>query len=169
MNAHHLRPQRIAGALGSGLPVLLLQFVICIVLLVVGVAIYTTVTPFHERELLREGNVAAATVSSGAVIALAIPLAALLATTRAVLDIVVWGMVAILLQLVTVVIAIAPDARDAPDRSTTARWRQRCRSSRRSSRSHCSMQPGWSRSDDDTPRQPSRRTPCFSSCVIWSA
>jgi putative membrane protein len=95
----------IAGALGTGLPVLLLQFAICIVLLVAGVAIYTKVTPFHERELLREGNVAAATVLSGAVIALAIPLAALLATTRAVLDIVVWGIVAILLQLVTVVIA----------------------------------------------------------------
>ena len=98
-------PASIAGALGTGLPVLLLQFAICIVLLVVGVAIYTKVTPFHERELLREGNVAAATVLSGAVIALAIPLAALLATTRAVLDIVVWGIVAILLQLVTVVIA----------------------------------------------------------------
>ena len=95
----------IAGALGTGLPVLLLQFAICIALLVVGVAIYTKVTPFHEGELLREGNVAAATVLSGAVIALAIPLAALLATTRAVLDIVVWGIVAILLQLVTVVIA----------------------------------------------------------------
>jgi putative membrane protein len=94
----------IAGALGSGLPVLLLQFVICIVLLVVGVLVYTKVTPFRELELLREGNVAAATVLSGAVIALAIPLAALLATTRAVLDIVVWGIVAILLQLVTVVI-----------------------------------------------------------------
>jgi putative membrane protein len=98
-------PSSIADALGSGLPVLLLQFVICIVLLVVGVMIYTTVTPFHERELLRQGNVAAATVLSGAVIALAIPLAALLATTRAVLDILVWGIVAILLQLVTVVIA----------------------------------------------------------------
>ncbi|MGA8195336.1 MAG: DUF350 domain-containing protein [Acetobacteraceae bacterium] len=95
----------ITGALGTGLPILLLQFVICIALLVAGVAIYTKVTPFHERELLREGNVAAATVLSGAVIALAIPLAALLATTRAVLDIVVWGIVAILLQLVTVVIA----------------------------------------------------------------
>jgi putative membrane protein len=95
----------INGALGTGLPILLLQFVICIALLVAGVAIYTKVTPFHERELLREGNVAAATVLSGAVIALAIPLAALLATTRAVLDIVVWGIVAILLQLVTVVIA----------------------------------------------------------------
>jgi putative membrane protein len=102
---NELLPQGIAGALGAGLPVLLLQFVICIVLLVAGVAIYTKVTPFHERELLREGNVAAAIVLSGAVVALAIPLAALLATTRAVLDIVVWGIVAILLQLVTVVIA----------------------------------------------------------------
>src|SRR5215469_11133566 len=98
-------PSSIAGALGAGLPVLLLQFVICIVLLVVGVTIYTLVTPFRERELLRQGNVAAATVLSGAVVALAIPLAALLATTRAVLDILVWGIVAILLQLITVLIA----------------------------------------------------------------
>lgn len=94
----------IAGALGNGLPVLLLQFVVCIVLLVVGVAAYTKVTPFHEFELLRRGNVAAATVLSGATIALAISLAALLATTGAVLDIVVWGIVAVLLQLVTVVV-----------------------------------------------------------------
>ena len=41
-----------------------------------------------------------------AVVALAIPLAALLATTREVLDILVWGVVAILLQLVTVLIAL---------------------------------------------------------------
>ena len=95
----------IAGALDSGLPVLLLQFVVCIVLLVLGVFVYTKVTPHREWKLLREGNVAAATVLSGAVVALAIPLAALLATTRAVLDIVVWGIVAILLQLVTVVVA----------------------------------------------------------------
>jgi putative membrane protein len=95
-------PSRIVGALGSGLPVLLLQFVICLVLLVVGMVIYTMVTPYREGELLREGNVAAATVLSGAAVALAIPLAALLATTRAVLDILVWGVVAILLQLVTV-------------------------------------------------------------------
>ena len=98
-------PENIAGALGTGLPVLLLQFAICIVLLIVGVAIYTLVTPFRERELLRHGNVAAATVLSGAAVALAIPLAALLATTRTALDILVWGIVAILLQLVTVLIA----------------------------------------------------------------
>ena len=97
-------PENIAGALGTGLPILLLQFAISVVLLVIGVFIYTMVTPFRERELLRHGNVAAATVLSGAVVALAIPLAALLATTRAVLDILVWGVVAILLQLVTVLI-----------------------------------------------------------------
>jgi putative membrane protein len=98
-------PENIAGALSTGLPVLLLQFAICIVLLVVGVTVYTMVTPYRERELLRHGNVAAATVLSGAVVALAIPLAALLATTRTALDILVWGVVAILLQLATVLIA----------------------------------------------------------------
>jgi len=97
-------PENITGALGTGLPVLLLQFAISIVLLVIGVVIYTAVTPFRERELLRHGNVAAATVLSSAVVALAIPLAALLATARTVLDIVVWGIVAILLQLVTVLV-----------------------------------------------------------------
>jgi putative membrane protein len=96
--------ENIAGALGSGLPILLLQFVICISLLAAGVAVYTRVTPFHERELLREGNVAASTVFSGAVVALTIPLSALLATSAAILDIVVWGIVAVLLQLVTVII-----------------------------------------------------------------
>ena len=94
----------IVAALSSGLPVLLLQFIVCIALLVVGIVIYTKVTPFRERELIREGNVAAATVLSGAVVALAIPLAALLATTISVLDIIVWGIVAILLQLITVII-----------------------------------------------------------------
>ena len=54
--------------------------------------------------MLRSGNAAAATVLGGALVALAIPLAALLATTAALLDIVVWGVVAVILQLVTVII-----------------------------------------------------------------
>ena len=94
----------LAGALGAGLPGLLLQFMLCLVLLAAGVATYTAVTPFRERTLLRQGNVAAATLLSGAVIALALPLAALLATTSSYVDIAVWGTVAILLQLVTVTV-----------------------------------------------------------------
>jgi putative membrane protein len=94
----------ILSALGQGLPMLLLQFLLVLVLLVVGIAIYMAVTPFRERELLRQGNAAAATVLGGALVALAIPLAALLATTGALLDILVWGMVALLLQLLTVAV-----------------------------------------------------------------
>jgi putative membrane protein len=94
----------ILSALGQGLPMLLLQFVLVLVLLIVGIAIYMAVTPFRERELLRQGNAAAATVLGGALVALAIPLAALLATTGALLDILVWGVLALLLQLLTVAV-----------------------------------------------------------------
>jgi putative membrane protein len=94
----------ILSALGQGLPMLLLQFALVLVLLIVGIAIYMAVTPFRERELLRQGNAAAATVFGGALVALAIPLAALLATTGALLDILVWGVVALLLQLLTVAV-----------------------------------------------------------------
>jgi putative membrane protein len=94
----------ILSALGQGLPMLLLQFVLVLALLIVGIAIYMAVTPFRERELLRQGNAAAATVLGGALVALAIPLAALLATTGALLDILVWGVLALLLQLLTVAV-----------------------------------------------------------------
>lgn len=96
----------ILDALGTGLPMLLLQFLLVLTLLVAGIFIYMAVTPFHERDLLRNGNPAAATVLGGALVALAIPLAALLATTGALLDILVWGVVAVLLQLLTVTILL---------------------------------------------------------------
>lgn len=96
----------ILDALGTGLPMLLLQFLLVLALLVAGIFIYMAVTPFHERDLLRNGNPAAATVLAGALVALAIPLAALLATTGALLDILVWGVVAVLLQLLTVTILL---------------------------------------------------------------
>ena len=94
----------VLAALGQGLPMLLLQFAVVLVLLVVGMLIYMAVTPFNERELVRQANPAAATVLGGALVALAIPLAALLATTGALLDILAWGVVAVILQLVTVMV-----------------------------------------------------------------
>lgn len=94
----------VLGALGRGLPMLLSQFGVCLLLLIIGLFVYMVVTPFREQELLRSGNAAAATVLGGALFALAIPLAALLATTSALLDLVVWGVVALILQLVTVIV-----------------------------------------------------------------
>lgn len=91
----------ILAAVQRGLPWLVLQFLVTVALLVIGIGIYMSITGFRERELVRRGNVAAGIVLAGAVISLAIPLAALLATTGFVVDIVVWGIVALIIQLVT--------------------------------------------------------------------
>lgn len=92
----------ILNGLASGLPTLLLHFFVTLALLAGAVAIYIAVTPFHERTRVEEGNAAAGTVLAGAILALAIPLATLLATSGAVIDILVWGVFALLLQLMTV-------------------------------------------------------------------
>ena len=91
----------VLDALGSGLPGLIVQVVACAVLLAVGVAIYVRLTPFHEREMVAHGNAAAGTMLAGAILALAIPLAAMLATSGTLLDVLVWGVVALILQLLT--------------------------------------------------------------------
>ena len=91
----------IIDALGSGLPKLIIQFITCAVLLAIGVVIYVRLTPFREREMVADGNTAAGTVLAGAILALAIPLAAMLATSGTLLDIIVWGVVALVLQLLT--------------------------------------------------------------------
>ena len=91
--------------LTRGLPVLLAQFAVTLALLGVGVACYTALTPFHERELVRSGNTAAGIVLGGNFVALAIPLAATLATSLITLDIVIWGLVALVVQLIAFVAA----------------------------------------------------------------
>ncbi len=91
----------IIATLGQGLPVLVAQFAATLVLLGIGVAAYMALTPFDERRLVREGNVAAGIVLAGTMVALALPLAATLATSTTILDIVIWGLVALLIQLAT--------------------------------------------------------------------
>lgn len=91
----------ILDALGSGLPVLALQFAVTLGLLGLGVAIYMALTPFHEFELIAAGNVAAGIVLSGTMIAIAVPLAATLATSHVTADILLWGLVALAIQLTT--------------------------------------------------------------------
>lgn len=92
--------------LGSGLSVLLLHLLTTLALLALGALCYMGMTPFRERRLIATGNTAAGLVLAGTLIALAIPLAAMLATSHVWLDIVVWGLVAVILQLATFVFAI---------------------------------------------------------------
>jgi putative membrane protein len=88
----------ILDSLVSGLPRLLGHFVAAAAVLAAGMAVYLRLTPFHELELVRAGNLAAAITLSGAVIGLAIPLAATLASSVSIADILVWGAVSALLQ-----------------------------------------------------------------------
>jgi len=96
----------ILDGLGSGLPVLLLHFVATVLLFLGGVAAYVAVTPLRERQLLASGNQAAGIVLGGTVVALAIPLAATLVTSLSLLDIVIWGVIALVLQIATFGIAV---------------------------------------------------------------
>ena len=91
----------IFSTLQSGVPVLLLHLALTFALLVIGILVYQAVTPFHELSLIREGNVAAAVVFLGAMLGFAIPLAATLATSLVTLDILIWGIVAVIVQVVT--------------------------------------------------------------------
>jgi len=91
----------VLAALSAGLPLLLLHFVVALVLLAVGVRLYMAITPFDERRLIKAGNTAGGVVLAAAVVGLAMPLAATLATSALVVDILLWGTIAIALQLVT--------------------------------------------------------------------
>jgi putative membrane protein len=97
----------IIPTLQLGLPVLIGQFLVTLVLLGIGIAAYMAVTPFNERRLVRDGNAAAGVVVAGTLVALAIPLAATLASNVVALDIVLWGLVALVIQLATFVVAAA--------------------------------------------------------------
>ncbi len=97
----------ILAALQEGLPVLVGQFAVTLALLGIGIACYMLLTPFDERRLVREGNVAAGVVVAGTLVALALPLAATLASSILTLDILLWGLVALVIQLLTFLAATA--------------------------------------------------------------
>ena len=85
----------------SGIPFLLIHFGVTIVMLVFGAFIYIKITSHDEMALIRDGNNAAAVSLSGAILGLAIPLAFCMANSVNVYDIVIWGLVTLVIQLVT--------------------------------------------------------------------
>lgn len=81
------------------LPSFLAYLCAALALLAVFVAIYAKVTPYDELRLIREGNVAAAVSLSGAVLGFAMPIANVIAHSDTLLDLLVWSIVAGLVQL----------------------------------------------------------------------
>ena len=75
-------------------------------MLLIGVVIYLFITPMKEIALIRQKNTAAAISFSGALLGLALPLASSLSASGSIYEIIVWGFVAIVIQLFCFIIEI---------------------------------------------------------------
>jgi putative membrane protein len=74
-------------------------FVAAAALFAVFIAIYIRITPYREIELIRAGNSAAAISLSGAMLGFALPLASAIAHSVVVEEMLMWGAIALLIQL----------------------------------------------------------------------
>lgn len=68
-------------------------------LLIVGCTLHVLLTPMKEMKLIRDGNISAGISMAAVIVGLAIPMSACLVTAASIYDILIWGAVAILLQL----------------------------------------------------------------------
>jgi putative membrane protein len=91
---------RIANYL-STLPFFALYFAVAVALLVGFLYAYTQFTPHRERDLIRAGNTAAAIAVSGAALGFVLPLASVIIHSHSVIDMVLWGVVALVVQIAT--------------------------------------------------------------------
>ena len=85
------------------------------------IAIYVRVTPYREIALIRAGNLAAAFSLSGALLGFVVPLAAAIQYSVNLVDMAIWGVVALVVQIVAFVVArllIPSIARDIPEGKT---------------------------------------------------
>ncbi|MDJ0921116.1 MAG: DUF350 domain-containing protein [Henriciella sp.] len=85
----------------QGFPIFLIWTGSAGLLLLVASSVYVLLTPWKELALVKEGNGAAGLALSGAIVGLAIPIASCLASSVSLWDLLLWGTVALLLQLLT--------------------------------------------------------------------
>ncbi|MCR6644716.1 MAG: DUF350 domain-containing protein [Terricaulis sp.] len=87
------------NAFVSGFPNFIIQLGVALGLFVASLVIYVLMTPHKELALIRAGNPSAALAFGGVVVGLAIPLGACLTYAFGLWDIILWGVVTLLLQL----------------------------------------------------------------------
>ena len=62
--------------------------------------VYIWLTPHPEFRLIRENNLAASVAFGGSLVGFAVPLASVIANSAALVDCVIWGVIAIVIQIV---------------------------------------------------------------------
>jgi putative membrane protein len=101
----------------GGLPAFLIYLAASLALLALFIMIYIWITPYKELTLIREGNVAAAASLSGTILGFVIPLAHSVAQSVNLADMALWGLIALVVQLLVffAVTRLVPGiARDIP-------------------------------------------------------
>jgi putative membrane protein len=88
----------------AGFDDFLVYLAVSLALLVVFVAIYIRVTPFREIALIREGNMAASFSLSGSLLGFIVPLASAVQHSVGLVDMAIWGLIAMLVQIAAFVV-----------------------------------------------------------------
>ncbi len=78
---------------------------VSLVLLGLFIAIYIRITPYREIALIREGNMAASFSLSGSMLGFIVPLAAAVEHSVSLVDMAIWGVIAMAVQLAAFVAA----------------------------------------------------------------
>jgi putative membrane protein len=82
----------------QGLPAFLLYFFVGVVLLAAYTAVYTRLTTHDEFGLIEQGNAPAAVAFGMSMLGFAIPLGSAAAHSVSIVDLIVWGLVALAVQ-----------------------------------------------------------------------
>ena len=85
----------------AGLPSFLSYFAIAMLLLLLFGFIYTRLTAHDEFELIRHGKSAAAIALGGSLLAFAMPLCSAIVHSVSIIDFVIWGVIAMVIQIGT--------------------------------------------------------------------
>ena len=84
----------------TDLPEFLAFFVVSLLLMILFIAVYTNVTRHSEIKLIKENSVAAAVAFSGSIMGFALPLASAMISSLTILEMVIWGVIALIVQIV---------------------------------------------------------------------
>ncbi|WP_135212756.1 DUF350 domain-containing protein [Vitreimonas flagellata] len=87
------------NAFVAGFPDFIIQLGVALGLFIASLIIYVIMTPHKELALIRAGNPSASLAFGGVVVGLAIPLGSCLAHSFGVWDLLIWGVVTLLIQL----------------------------------------------------------------------
>ena len=94
----------------------LIAFVAAGLFTIVFKVIYQAATPYNERKLIRDGNVAAAITLGAALLSYILPLASALENTVSLIEFAAWAVLAGVIQIVTFTIVRMIVMRDLSDR-----------------------------------------------------